>query len=114
MRDDVTYVDVESFINKFRKVVASYYKRVLAEYDKLMKKRENSLSDIDSSLVSNLDRGLVQAKLINEIYKGYNGSGSVSLAGFNKQELNDMYNSLKTYITNGFSFEESEIVMKKV
>ena len=111
---DVTYVDVDSFVNKFRKVVTAYYKRVLAEYDKLMKKRGKSLTDIDSSLVSNIDRGLVQAKLINEIYKGYNGSGSVSLAGFNEQELNDMYNSLKTYITNGFSFLEPEIVKKKV
>lgn len=111
---DVTYVDVDSFINKFRKVVAAYYKRVLAEYDKLMKKRESSLTDMDSSLASDVDRGLVQAKLINEIYKGYNGSESVSLAGFSKQELNDMYNSLKAYITNGFSFDETEIIKKKV
>ena len=64
-----------------------------------------------------LDAGInenrMQAHLINEIHNGQKSNSSI-LNGFTMAESDTMFNCLKAYINNGFSFEESDIIKKKV
>lgn len=111
---DCTFVDVDDFMSKFRKVVTSYYKKILVEYRKVLKSSDTKLNEENSKLINISLRSRSEARLINKIYTEYNGYENVSLNGFTIEETEAIYRSLNGYILNGFSFEDSDLIMKKV
>lgn len=110
---DITYVELASFITKFRKVIVTYYKKILSDYDKILVKRNDTLTEIGNMLDVGINENRMQAHLINEIHNGQKSNSSI-LNGFTMAESDTMFNCLKAYINNGFSFEESDIIKKKV
>ncbi len=110
---DSVMVEVSSFIRKFKDNVITYYKKILAQYDKVLKGRSNKLGEISSRISQGISRGVLQAKVINDIYNEYQGIESIILNGFTIEESKEIYESLKLYIINGFSFDE-QVSKRKV
>jgi hypothetical protein len=111
---DITYVSIDSFIKRFKRCIISYYKKLLLNYDNSIKNRNDQLDSFDLDIKAKSDSSLVQARLIEQIYRGYDVNQSFVLKGFSAQESEEMYDVLKSYVENGFTFEKENLEKKKV
>ena len=113
--EKVTYVNLSSFVNDFRKAVTAYSKKIILQYEGVIKKRETSVIDYTKQLDSSFMKALSQSQVISDIHLGYTGKESILLPGFTFEKLESMYFSLKSYIIDNVNKEsELEIITKKV
>lgn len=111
---NITYVSIEDFVKRFRRCVTAYYKRALAGYDKIIQNYKTTVLEQDLTIKNMSESSVVQARLIEKIYYGFNGSNSVILNGFTSSESEAMFITLKEYISNGFVFTDEEKTKGKV
>lgn len=113
--EDTTYVSLINFVSDFRKAVTAYSKKIISQYEGVIKRSETSVTDYTKGLDSSFMKALSQSQVISDIHLGYTGKESVLLPGFTFEELESMYFSLKSYIIDNVNKEsELEIITKKV
>lgn len=113
--EDTTFVSLINFVNDFRKAVTAYSKKIISQYESVIKKSETSVTDYTKGLDSSFMKALSQSQVISDIHLGYTGKESILLPGFTFEELESMYFSLKSYIIDNVNKEsELEIITKKV
>ena len=112
--EDTTYVSLINFVSDFRKAVTAYSKKIVSQYESVIKKSETSVTDYTKGLDSSFMKALSQSQVISDIHLGYTGKESILLPGFTFEELESMYFSLKSYIIDNVNKEsELEIITKK-
>lgn len=111
--EDAKYVEPDVFLGQFKRDLCSFYKKSISNFEKELEVQNRQLERCNVSQERNLGKSMRQANMISEIHNGYNGRESVTLAGFNLDELSRMYDSLKMFIINGFKFDSDEEKLKK-
>ena len=108
--EETTYVDLTKFLLAFQKSVVTFYK---AKIEKLQKELESQIKisgGINVALVNGIEKGYSQA-LLHE--KAFNAAtidqSSLLLEGFDEEELQKIYYSLKSIINPSYGFNPNDV-----
>ncbi len=108
--EETTYADLTKFLLAFQKSVVTFYK---AKIEKIQKELESQIKisgGINVALVSGIEKGYSQA-LLHE--KAFNAAtidqSSLLLEGFDEEELQKIYHSLKNIINPSYGFNPNDV-----
>lgn len=112
--EDAKYVDLNDFVNTFRKKVTIFYKKLIEDMKKNSLIEEDRVRIITTKICSEVQKGVMNAALIEEIYLNCDGSRIILLNGFTEEETEKIFISLKELILNEYVFDAEGYSIKKV
>ncbi len=113
--EDISYVELENFVEKFREELVKYYKKLIKECAVLINEENKKLNSANLVHEDDLGRALEQANLQRAIREEYNEGASKCIGGFNAEDSKQIFLSLKEILSNGVRFGTgSEAIIRKV
>lgn len=108
--EETTYVDLTKFLLAFQKSVVTFYKAKIESIQKELESQIKISGGINVALVNGIEKGYSQA-LLHE--KAFNAStidqSSLLLEGFDEEELQKIYYSLKSIINPSYGFNPNDV-----
>lgn len=108
--EETTYVDLTQFLLSFQKSVVTFYKGKIEKIQKELESQIKISGGINVALISGIEKGYSQA-LLQE--KAFNATTieqhSTLLEGFDEEEQQKIYSSLKSLLNPSYEFNQNDI-----